>query len=677
MSHLLRHTQFLCLLMPGIFGSIATQAQKWQWTPPTSEELSMTEQSGAPGAAAVILNHEEVTDDNKRTIAYSNRIKILTADGVKAATIRLRSVAPASGYGSDLHEFVGRTIHRDGTIIPMTEPPKNEIIQLPSGKIIERTYQLPQPDVGSILEYHYTFQLENHVQPPIWNVQREYFVRKAHFEWHASTGPIQTIESGEIPHPIDLISVATVLPPGDEVKRVRSEDGKSQMEFELDVTDVPAIPKEEAIPPESSFAYRVRFYFAHGASTDEHWRDQFWKEAGKRWSDSSNRFVEPAYYLKRAVSDLIAPTDTPEQKLRKLYAAVMKLDNLTVDRDQGKLEAKQALPVTAQNANDILDAGRGDNDQINSVFLSMAKAAGFTAYDMRVSNRDRWIFEPNYLTMGQFDDDITVVDLDGKEVFLDPGTRFCPFGHLGWRHAATTGIRQTRNGTEIAQTPEERVDAGQIQREAILNIDAAGQASGTLKVSYLGTSAIDWRQIGALYGEGELRKRIGDQLEKTLPAQMDVEVTSIDHLAEYEEPLTIVASIKGPIGPMDGAQTRAAADLFESRGAPRFQPETRELPIYLPAREYVRDAIRINLSESGHVVSVPASFDLDLAKAAIYHLSTESTATSVTIRRNYALGRIDYSVQYYKDVRNFFMKMSAKDQESIVLECSSRSNRNE
>jgi hypothetical protein len=574
-----------------------------------------------------------------------------------------------------LQEFSGRTIHSDGTVIPMTDAPQEETIQMPNGRVVEKSYKLPQPEVGSILEYRYTIQLEHHVQPPIWTLQRKYYVRKAHYEWHALSVPLQTIERGEVAHPIDMIFYLGHLPTGVEVKRLKSEDGWSQQVFELDAGDIPPIPEETAIPPASSFAYRVNFYFAHDTATQDQWRDQFWKEEGERRSRAQNRFDEPAYYLKRTVSELITPADTPEQKLRKLYAAVMKLDNLSVDRDKGKLDAKQALPVAAQNANDVLDAGRGDNDQINSVFVSMARAAGFTAYVMRVSNRDEWIFNPDYLTMGQVDDDITVIDLDGKEIFLDPGTRFCPFGHLGWRHAGVTGIRQTKTGTEIAQTPQEPVDAGQVMRVANLTIDAKGDATGTLKLSYIGTSAIDWRQTGAAYGEDELRKRIVEQLKKTLPPQMEVEVLSIGNLSEFEEPLTIAANVKGPIGAVDGRQIEANADLFEARNTARFQPETRQLPIYFPGREFVRDAIRINFPESIRLVSTPTNANLEMKDAASYQLSTESTASSVTIRRDYALGRIDFAVPYYNVVRAFYKNLAAKDQEPIVLQFQSSSDR--
>ena len=152
---------------------------------------------------------------------------------------------------------------------------------------------------------------------------------------------------------------------------------------------------------------------------------------------------------------------------------------------------------------------------------------------------------------------------------------------------------------------------------------------------------------------------------------MEFEVSSIENMDQLDEPLTIVASAKGALGTNDGARIVTKADLFEALTSPRFQPQTRQLPIYLPARELIRDAIRINFPASFRPASLPADLTLSLKDAATYKFATESTPTSVTIRRDYALGRIDYSAQYYNDVRTFFSKMTTKDQEPIVLEAAS------
>jgi hypothetical protein len=48
-------------------------------------------------------------------------------------------------------------------------------------------------------------------------------------------------------------------------------------------------------------------------------------------------------------------------------------------------------------------------------------------------------------------------------------------------------------------------------------------------------------------------------------------------------------------------------------------------------------------------------------------LASESTPTSVTIRRNYTLGEILYMPKEYTDLRAFYNKFETKDQESVVL----------
>jgi hypothetical protein len=54
---------------------------KAQFQQPTDEELKMTADPKAPGAAAVYLYREEVTEDTDSTTTYYERIKVLTEKG--------------------------------------------------------------------------------------------------------------------------------------------------------------------------------------------------------------------------------------------------------------------------------------------------------------------------------------------------------------------------------------------------------------------------------------------------------------------------------------------------------------------------------------------------------------------------------------------------------------------
>jgi hypothetical protein len=67
------------------------------------------------------------------------------------------------------------------------------------------------------------------------------------------------------------------------------------------------------------------------------------------------------------------------------------------------------------------------------------------------------------------------------------------------------------------------------------------------------------------------------------------------------------------------------------------------------------------------VTSLPEKTTEKLEGGGWYELSFESTATSITVRRNYAVSKLDYPVSDYPRLRAFYAHIVAKDQDSIVL----------
>src|SRR5271155_5116498 len=125
--------------VPGLLSAIvfatlslttALQAQKFQ--EPSREELQMTSDPKAPGAAAVYLNREIRNDNQSHFIGEYARIKVLTEQGKEWATVEIpyHPATVVDGASRHLHEAVAgdalkpiieaRTIHPDGTIVPLT-----------------------------------------------------------------------------------------------------------------------------------------------------------------------------------------------------------------------------------------------------------------------------------------------------------------------------------------------------------------------------------------------------------------------------------------------------------------------------------------------------------------------------------------------------------------------------
>jgi hypothetical protein len=637
-----------------------------QWTAPTPEELSMTSQPEVPGAPAVYLFREEITDDNMHFFSVYERLKVLTEGGKEYSNVELGYEHVSEGGSTSIEDIQGRTIHPDGTIIPFTGKPYDKLVEKTQGiRFMSKVFTLPDVQVGSIIEYRYKIRLEDHYfSAPHWYIQSNLFTRKAHYSWKP-TGK-QLISNDERGQLTNAISWTPILPEGAAIKQTilpTSSFSQSQVLLDLNVHDIPPAPQEDYMPPITSFTYRVLFYYSPYRSGDE-----FWKSESKHWARSQDKFIGPGPGVAAAVHDLVLPTDTPDQKLRKIYAAVMKLDNSSYTREHSASEEKSEGLKEAHNTDDIWARKRGNNDQITELFVAMARAAGLQAYVGRVTNRDRSLFFKAFLSLTQLEDDIAIVNVDGKDLYFDPGARFCPYQHLDWKHTQTGGIRQTAaGGGDLFQTPGEPYTFSKTTRIADLTMNQQGEVSGVIRMTYQGAPALSWRHR-SLDGDSEsLNRELRTSVEKLIPRSLEIKVASIEKLDDYEQPLVVTFDVKGGLGSATGKRLILPGDIFTANEKPAFPHEKRDIPVSFSYGRMVQDAVRVKFPASLAIESLPATAKENLQTFAGYAIKTESTPTSFTVRRDYALGESLFMTKEYPDLRSFYSKMETKDQESVVL----------
>jgi hypothetical protein len=646
------------------FGLFTPLARGDQWIQPTAEELSMTTQPQVPGAAAVYLNREESTIDDQHLYTEYVRIKVLTEGGKKYANVELKYMA-SGGAHFEVTGITGRTIHPDGTIIPFTGKPYEQLVVKAHGYTEKaKVFTLPDVTVGSILEYRYNLSWDKYFVPPRWEIQNELYLRKGHFLWKPTD---QMLVSSDERGQLTLTLAWTyILPQGAALQQRElpstSLNSHESRTIELEVHDVPPFPEEENMLPVSNFRDRVLFYYSAYRNGDD-----FWKNEGKHWAKVNDKFIGHGPIVQSAVQQLLAPTDTQEQKLRKVYAAVMQLDNTDFDREHSRAEDKSEGLSEVKSSDDIWTRKRGSSNELAALFVALARAAGLKSYLMAITSRDRSIFYPAFQSLDQLDADIAIVTVDGKEQFFDPGSRYCPYGHLAWNHTIAGGLRQTDDGSALANTPAEDYKSSGVDRVANLNLDEHGIATGTIKLTFHGASALSWRQRSLTGDQESLERDLTDDLEHMLPGSVEVKVASIGKLSDYEAPLVVSYTVNGAIGSAAGKRLLIPSDLFETNAKPMFVHEKRETTVAFDYASTDRDAIRINFPSSFTVESAPARSEIVLEKRGVYVRTAESSPTGVTVRRNLLLGEIIFPQKEYPDLRGFYSKFETADQEPVVL----------
>jgi hypothetical protein len=667
----MRKIHLLCCAV--MFAALAPAALvRAQFQPPTPEELSMTSDPKAPGADAVYLDFEENDNDTMHYETHSARIKVLTEKGKEMATVEL-----PYWHGSwKISEIKGRTIHPDGTVVPLDIKPADLMVAKSGDEQIKRkVFTLPSVEVGSILEYSYIISYGDNCDqmdgscffvPPTWQIQKSHFVHKAHYVFtppptyspsHASGSfaVMRTLADsrGRI---VQSIVYLQRLPSGVAVKT-------GMTSYTVDLTDVPPIPEEEWMPPLSSLVYKVAFYYSYIHDTK-----QFWPGEGKLWSADVDKFAEPSKAIKAAVNGLVAPGDSDLDKAKKLYAAVQALDNTDYSRQKTRSEMKELGIKTARRAEDTWTQKSGSSEDIALLYLAMLRAAGLPAIAVKVVDRESGTFDPGYLSLDQLDTTLVALTADGKQIVTDPGEKMCPFGTLSWRHAGVTGLGQSDKGILFSTTPELAFNDNILVRKADLTLDAHGGVTGSIQVVMTGQRALHWRQAALKNDESEVEKQFDRELEGWVPDGVEAHIDRFLGLDQPGQNLAAIVKVTGTVGAATAKRLLLPGLFFKTRtGAPFVNEETRQEPVDMHYAERVNDDVVYHLPAGMSVEGAPQDASVPWQGHAVFVLKSKPGSDRIEIVSTLARAFSTAKPAEYQDLRGFYQKVSAAEQSQLVL----------
>jgi len=618
-----------------------------QFQAPTQEELKMTADPKAPGAAAVYLYREETTDDALHFHSYYVRIKVLTEKGKDLATVSV----PYERGKFEVAAIFGRTIHADGTVIPLKAKPSDLLDSKSEGhQFNQMVFTLPSAEVGSILEYRLQLRYsEDRVSEPSWMLQQPYFVHKAHYFFN----PVYNVNREVVDKHNQVVSGlgwAIRCGAGDVTHDTLNR-------YSLDIADIPALPDEDYAPPLDSIRWHVIFYYTNAINAQDYWITE-----GKYWAASVNHFIASSA-LKKVAGDIVSAGDTNDQKARKIYAAVMKLEN----RDFNAA-GKSGSAKPNKDAAGVWKQQSGSSDDLALLYVALARAAGLSAWPMQVVNRNRSTFDSNFLSSDQVDDYIAIVQVDGKDVYLDPGQKLCAYGALHWKHEVATGFRLTDKGTVIETTPEGPAKAASIERFGDLTLDEQGKIAGTVRLTMTGPEALYWRQISLFKEAKDVSKEFNDWLNESLPDGVQAELDRFQGLDSAESELVAFAKVTGTLGTGTAKRLILPGVFFEARAKhPFVEAAQRVTPIDLHYAIAERDEVTYHLPANFTLSSKPVPADVDWTGHASMHTRFVQKENDLVATRSFVRSSVVLEASEYSGLRSIYQRIASADQQQIVL----------
>jgi hypothetical protein len=612
-----------------------------QFQQPTAEELKMTADPKAPGAAAVYLYREEITDDFAHFHSFYERIKVLADKGKELATVNIPYVPGAD----KVTKIEGRTIHADGTVIPLTVKPDDLVDFKTKGYQVKSVvFTLPSVEVGSILEYRYTYSGATFA--PTWWIQQPYFVHKAHYSFHP-----------DMSNTISNLMYANRIASGEKVVKDKKDI------FTLDIADVPPQPSEDWMPPMNTLRWRVEFYYTRFDSGEK-----FWENEERNWADWVREFTNSSGHIKKIVAEIVAPTDTDEQKAVKIYAAVQKLENTRFTRVKSEAERKKEKLKDINKAEDVWKQQIGTDDEIALLYVAFARAASLNAIPMKVVDRSRAIFDYTLLSSSQLDDYIVVVELGGKDVYLDPGQKMCPYGLLHWKHTLATGFRLSEKTAVIVTTPAGTYKDSIVQRLANLAIDETGGVKGVVRFVMSGQDALYWRQLALENDEEEVRKQFNESIQDEFPEGVQADFDHFQGLEESSNNLSGFVRISGNLGTVTGKHLLLPGLFFESRAMHPFVAQDKRItPVDLHYAKFEQDNLTLHLPSGYTVESAPQTPDIIWPNHALLRIQSTVKNSQVDVVRVFARNVALLDPKEYNDLHDFYLKVAAADQAQLVL----------
>ncbi len=658
----------MCLLLPLAAAPLARAQELPNLPAITPEDLTLKDNPASKGSAAMILYYAVDTDNRNGTETESFRIKVFQDEGRKYANVEI----PYYDKLTQVEEIRARTIGPDGTIAEFTEQAYDrEIVKAKKIRVNAKVLTLPNVQIGTIIEYSYRLHYkekipdvfrhpagyliqETYTYPAAeWEIQRSLFVRHGHFTLHPVKGA-------------EIQDFYVALPTN--AKRQKLNDGT----FQIDIDNVPAYEEEEDSPPEQNVKIRANLFYVVGFFSE----NMYWSGVARRNAEAVDKFIGKSKAIQKEAARLVTGADSDEKKLRLIYDRVQQIRAVSYEASKTEKEMKQENLKENNSAEDVLTHGYAYANEINLLFVALARAAGFRAAPVAVSSRKLGFFMNGYPNERQLNAMVVLVRVGQGSVYLDPATRFCPYGLLPWDEADTGGVLEDSDHPALGSIPASKSKEAMVRREANLKLSADGGLSGRVVFLYFGQEALSERLEAIREDEAERRKGLEESLKTMLMQGATVKLVKVEGWEDSGVPLRAEFEVDIPnfAVPVGKRLILPVGVLHAHEKNPLATPRrTHSVYFGYPHESY--EEVRMEMPAGIEVESLPTDTKTDQG-AVYYEFSSKKEGNTIQMMRTFRISGSLYPLAQYSKLSSFYDHVLEGDGRQAALRVAEAQNPN-
>lgn len=571
------------------------------WREITQAELQMKTPKVEPDADAEAIFWEVWLDDKKGGKLFYNhyvRVKIFTERGRE----KFSKFDIPFTKGKKVEEVAARVIKPDGTISELQPSDifEREILKAGKVSIKAKSFAVPGIEPGVIVEYQYkeTFKGDSA------NNERLFFQRDI---------PMQRVTYYVRPYKGASLNF--------------NFQNMSQMRFLINSEgfyvgtreNVPAFKEEPQMPPDDEVRQWVLLSY-------ESFFGFRWGFFGNALGLGFDEIIKPSKEIEQKSRELTANAQDDDEKLKNIYDFTQKqIRNISFDTS---FTDEQRENIKNKKASDTLKRGMGNARDIDLLFASLVKAAGYDVNAMFSGDRgDNFFSHEKDLNPRYIHPSGVAVRRGNEWKPFNPGTPFMPFGMTYWHDEIISTMIAGGGGYTWIHLPPADYEKNLSKRTGKFKLLEDGTLEGLVRVEHNGHQATT-RRADMFEKSPTEREEIIKKSWKQIISTAEITDFSMENFNDSSKPYTYSFKVRVPnYAQKTGKRIFLQPGFFEYGTSPLFSSDTRKYGIYFEYPWSENDEIEIELPNNFEADSVYSpgpvneakgigslNIDIDLAK---------------------------------------------------------------
>ncbi|MDR2037920.1 MAG: DUF3857 domain-containing protein [Bacteroidales bacterium] len=365
---------------------------------------------------------------------------------------------------------------------------------------------------------------------------------------------------------------------------------------------------------------------------------------------SFGRQLKLSNLMKDELSSAIKDITSPKEKIEAILHLVKQ-----------KIQWNDNNVLYIDNVKKAIKDGVGSSAEMNAALLSLLRDAGFNAYPVVLSLRNRGRIFSMYPSLKSLNYFIVGVDIDGEKSYLDASYKY------GGIDLVSPDCMVQEARCIYFDRPGNWVDIHEIGRNIVVTtiqvaFNEEGKLSGTMEQKMNGIPCAIYRyRVDKQKSVEDYIQEIENKRNITVSDLQQGEPKGVDVTETYTFEINDIT--------LGGDYIYINSLIFPEMKENPFKEETRKLPVEYPYPFDSYIIVKFTIPEGYAIEELPSNERIffDEKKSITYTYLGQKIENQINATQRFNMKRTLYSSLEYEVLRDFWTKVSSKNNEQLIL----------